>query len=85
MGELPRDGDQLLLEGLGLIALARDPWGGASPRALTKGFKSRILKAQAVKSASGCDGFVQGEFWATGQKGPFVYEGAPLLLEPRGK
>ncbi len=79
-------GDQLLL-GLGegfLREASSLPWGGRSPRALTKGYERFILKTQGAK---GCPPFrdpAQFELWPAGQKGPQVlYLGAPLLVEPR--
>jgi len=61
------------------------PWGGVSPRALTKGFKKFSLKAQAVKrmiavfDPEQCDLFVVSK-----NVGP-RYSGAPLLLPLRGR
>ncbi len=79
------DGDQLLLGGLGLAEMARVPWGGRSPRGLTRAALGVILKPQGEKSTSefvSCD---QLEFWTTDVECPFVYKGAPLLLELGGE
>ncbi len=61
--------------------LAALPWGGRSPRALTRVGLGLILKAQAKKSVSD---FVrdprQLDFWLAEEKAPRVYRGAPLLL-----
>ena len=81
----PSDGRQLLLEGLGLTALAREPWGGLSPRGLTRVALGGILKAQAEKSVSGLVIPGQLEFWPSEEKAPWKYQGAPLLVGlPRG-
>jgi len=77
----PRDGDQLVLEGLGLTELARVPWGGVSPRVLTRGHGVFILKAQAAKSMSEFVSGDQGDFWLPFKTAPWVYQGAPLLKE----
>ena len=81
----PRDGDQFLLEGFGLVDLARQPWGGLSPRVLTTGYERFTLKAQAEKSVSD---FVsdenQHDLWLAIKKAPAVYAGAPLLLPLEG-
>jgi len=76
------DGDQLEL-GLGeefLVGAASLPWGGRSPRALTRGYERFNLKAQAKKSASDFVDPEQYDFWLPVKKAPRVYRGAPLLL-----
>ena len=82
-----RDGDQYILRGPdGLLApsLDRLPWGGRSPRALTRCSERAIFKAQAEKSVSD---FVsdenQHDLWLTIKKAPWRRQGAPLLVEPR--
>jgi len=76
--------DQLTLPGLEdfLVGDPRLPWGGISPRALTKGHGLTILKTQGEKSVSD---FVSGEnqleLWPTSIKGSGIYFGAQLLLE----
>jgi len=78
---LPHDGDQLLLGLPGLVELSKQPWGGRSPRALTRGHGRVILKAQAGKSASDFVRAGQGDlFEAVAEERAFVYEGAPLLV-----
>ena len=79
-----RIGEQLLL---GLVVTGAEnaqpvPWGGRSPRALTRGYELGILKAQAAKEHGRIDLSVQIEMWPERQKDPFVYEGAPLLGSP---
>ncbi len=56
------------------------PWGGKSPRGLTRVNRSSILKAQADKSTSDDGGFGQHEMWPPATRGPRLYEGAPSLL-----
>ncbi len=58
------------------------PWGGRSPRGLTRVALSLIFKAQAEKNVS--DVYVdpaQYDLWLTAKKAPRKYRGAPLLLE----
>jgi len=80
-----RTGDQLELALDDVrLQLVVEPWGGLSPRALTRGYERFNLKAQAAKSVSefvSCD---QLEFWPAQIEGPPVYLGAPLLIEPGG-
>ncbi len=80
---LPRDGDQLILEGLGVAALPRVPWDGLAPRALTRGYEWAIFKRGRQKSASD---FVtderQLELWPASLTRPrWEYTGAPLLVD----
>jgi len=74
-------GDQLCLFEGGLAVL-RLPWNGRSPRALTRGHRRFILKAQADKSMGDFVDPAQGDLWPEWTEGPF-YEGAPLLLVPK--
>ncbi len=79
------DSDQLEL-GLGegfLVGASSLPWGGRSPRALTRAHGMFILKAQAGKSVSVFVDPEQCDLWLPMEKGP-VYDGASLLLEPKG-
>ncbi len=74
---------QLPLPGLEefLVGASREPWGGRSPRALTRGAKRFILKAQAGKSTSDFVGDPrQCDLWLPVEKAPWEYQGAPLLL-----
>ena len=74
--------DQLSLELPGLLDAARVPWGGRSPRGLTRVQLSPIFKAQAEKSVSD---FVSDEnqydLWLPIQRAPWKYQGAPLLVD----
>jgi len=78
-----RIGDQLTLPGFEAVVVGASklPWGGRSPRALTRGYKRFILKPRAKKSVSD---FVSDEnqydLWLPVKKAPFVYDGAPSLL-----
>ncbi len=79
------DGDQLLLD-LGDAALGLSlPWGGRSPRGLTRVALEGIFKAQAAKSVSEFD-CVQLEMFK--RLAPKTtrrpYRGSPLLI-PLGK
>jgi len=80
------DGDQLTLD-LGaqsVVGASSLPWGGRSPRALTKGYKRFILKAQAEKSmGDSVRDENQYDLWLPIREGPWVYTGAPLLRELR--
>ncbi len=76
------EGDQLELwsnEQL-LVGGARLPWGGRSPRALTRGYKSIKLNP-SVKSVSGFVDPEQYDLWLPVQKAPWRYQGAPSLLD----
>jgi len=79
----PRDGDQFLLglEVGGGKASSELPWGGRSPRGLTKARERFIFKARAEKSVSD---FVRDEgqydLWLPMTKVPWKYQGAPSLL-----
>jgi len=72
-------GDQLELFSPGAYEILRIPWGGLSPRALTRGSKVVILKAQAGRSVSAA---VLLDLFETDKirKGARVYSGAPLLF-----
>ena len=78
------DHEQLWLEGFGELDGSREPWGGASPRVLTAAYKRFTLKAQAAKSASDSVDPEQYDLWRRMKKAPWVYQGAPLLLEMEG-
>ncbi len=78
-----REGDQLELwsrEEL-LVGAARVPWGGRSPRALTRGYGRFILKREREKSMSDFVNDDQYDLWLPIKKAPWSYQGAPLLLE----
>ena len=68
----------------GGLSRSRDPWGGRSPRALTRVALSLTLKAQAAKSVSGDGDPEQYDLWLPIQKAPWRYQGAPLLLDLEG-
>ena len=55
------------------------PWGGRSPRALTRGFAVSIFKARAVKGRPQLRWDDQLDFFAAPDEGP-LYQGAPSLL-----
>ena len=82
-------GDQLELPLPGLVALNELPWGGRSPRALTRGHGFRIFEAQAEKSVSDFVRRDSGDlFEAWHKKGvPQLVRGASLLVDilARGK
>ena len=60
----------------------RVPWDGRSPRALTRCAMRPIFKARAAKKHERiCLDPFQLEFALTGEKAPWVYQGAPLLKE----
>ncbi len=79
-----RVGDQLVYEGDEWLSLGVGhelPWGGRSPRALTRGYERFILKAQAAKSTSDFVGDPgQFDLWLPIKKAPREYLGAPSLL-----
>ena len=77
----PYDSEQLELWPELARAAARVPWGGRSPRDLTKVGLALIFQAGADKSASDDGGFVQLELFVRNEKAPWLYQGAPLLLE----
>ena len=65
----------------------RLPWGGRSPRVLTRGHSFSIFKAQAAKRTTDFDNDEQLELWPEpAEEGPevLVYFGAPSLLPVRG-
>ena len=72
-------GQQLEL-GLG-DSLKAVPWGGRSPRDLTRVGLSLFLRREPQKD----DRFVvdrnQVDMWLPAEKAPWVYQGAPLLKE----
>jgi len=73
----PRQMD--LFEGT-MVALSKLPWQGRSPRALTKGHKRFILKAQAGGSMGEFVDPEQYDLWRRIKKAPWRYQGAPLLV-----
>ncbi len=81
-------GEQLALEGIlsQCEYCTSIPWGGRSPRDLTRARNSPIFKAQAEKSMRD---FVSDEnqydLWLPVKKGPLVYRGAPLLKDLPGE
>ena len=85
MKQYPPGSDQLdLWDGTCVLGmdLSMLPWRGRSPRGLTRVALGIILKAQAGEERSNL--YVDEDqivLWADRLKGPFVYEGAPLLLE----
>ena len=71
---------QLALNDVRLSLGHEEPWGGRSPRDLTRGGLVRIFKAQAEKSVSdfvSCDQF---SLRLVYQKSGPLYEGAAPLL-----
>ncbi len=78
---LSRVGEQLELFGAIVIRDRAVPWGGSSPRALTRGYKRFTLKAQAAKSVSGFVDPEQYDLWLPMKKAPWIYQGAPLLQD----
>ena len=83
----PPVGDQFVFEGDEWLSLGVGhslPWGGRSPRALTRGYERFTLKAQAEKSASGFLDPEQCDLWLPKNKAPRIYRGAPLLVPLKG-
>ncbi len=81
MTKLLSDGDQLLLPLKGLVSVDSLPWGGRSPRVLTRGHEVIILKAQAEKSMSAVFEFGQCALWPTAKEPPpHIWGGSPSLL-----
>ena len=81
---LSREGEQLELALPGVVALKRLPWGGRSPRELTRVSTSIIFKAQAVKAQAILlvdEG--QYDLWLPVKKAPGWFSGAPSLLPLR--
>ncbi len=81
----PPVGGQYAFEGEEWLALGvsqREPWEGRSPRALTRGYGRFTLKAQAQKSMRDSADPDQYDLWLPAKEAPWVYQGAPLLLEP---
>jgi len=66
-----------------VVAISKLPWGGRSPRALTRGHLGVILKAQAEKSVSDFVDPDQLEIWVPVKRAP-RYAGAPTLLPLQG-
>ncbi len=65
--------------------VVRVPWGGRSPRELTRTHSLFIFKTQGGKSLSGDDCGDQLELWPITKKGRPRYSGAaPLLPLPKG-
>ncbi len=67
---------------LQLQLFPEEPWGGVSPRALTRGYSLHILRADPPLREVFFDPEQLELFGREGErrrKGPFVYEGAPLL------
>ncbi len=76
-----RDSDQLDLWGLEVVAVSRLPWGGRSPRDLTRARKALFSSQGAQKSVSELVATDQLELFPEATKGaPAEYAGAPLLL-----
>jgi len=62
--------------------LAATPWGGQSPRVLTRSHKRFILKPEAQKRERFFTDPCQLEMFADAiKKAPWKYQGAPLLKE----
>ena len=80
------EGDQLELSfAQWCVIYPRDPWGGRSPRDLTRGHGLFILNPQGKKSVSEpMRDENQYDLWPTIEEGPFIYEGAPLLQDSLG-
>ena len=79
----PRDSDQLELslgDGVSGAEAAALPWGGVSPRTLTRIHKVLFLRRKPEKSVSEFVDPNQLEFWPADEKAPPFYGGAPLLL-----
>ncbi len=74
-------GDQLMLPFEGELDTKRIPWGGRSPRALTRVHLGLIFKPQGGKSVSDSVDPAQYDLWLTVKKAPWKYQGAPLLQE----
>jgi len=64
-----------------LEAIRRLPWGGVSPRALTRGHLAIIFKPQGDKSTSAIlSDPAQYEIWPANEV-PWRYAGAPSIWE----
>jgi len=59
--------------------VGRLPWGGQSPRALTRGAEVLFLRREPQKDARSAVDIFQVDMFSADRKVPFVYEGAPLL------
>ena len=55
------------------------PWGGRSPRSLTRGARALFLRREPEKDARKLVTAIQIDFFTAPIKGP-LYEGAPLLI-----
>ncbi len=76
-----RIGDQLEMFGLEVPARVRVPWGGVSPRDLTREGIRRIFQARRKKGRPECISPGQLDmFDQMDVKAPRSYRGAPLLL-----
>ncbi len=82
---LTRVGDQLELFTPKEMGEVRVPWGGVSPRALTRGYKSFIFDREGRKSMSDFVDPEQCDLWIPTKKAPWVYQGAPSLLPLTGR
>ena len=60
--------------------LERLPWGGRSPRSLTKGAIALFLRREPQKDERFFVDENQGDLFGRPERGPPQYEGAPLLL-----
>ncbi len=84
-----RVGDQLELWGDDeRVPKGEVPWGGQSPRELTRGYalgldKGFILKTQGAKSVGDDGACEQYDLWLPIKKAPWKYQGAPLLGGPK--
>ena len=65
------------------LEVARLPWGGRSPRSMTRVALDRvvILKPQGAKDERVFNDPDQVDLWLPAKKAPWVYQGAPLLKE----
>jgi len=61
--------------------VSRLPWGGQSPRALTRGAKALYLRREPQKDGRFLVDINQVDMWPITEKAPWQYHGAPLLLE----
>jgi len=59
------------------------PWGGQSPRALTRAAKALFLRREPQKDARYVVDPDQSDLWLPAQKS-LVYDGAPLLVPLTG-
>jgi len=73
-----REGDQLQFGFMRDMVISREPWGGRSPRGLTRVGLGLILQPWAEKSVSEID-CAQLDMFAMKEASP-LYRGAPLLI-----